>query len=268
MFGLPRYLGITGGGAIKYKEDILKLGINYDKKDEIASLISGLNFAIKNFENEVFIYDWRTKIKLISNEKINYPYLLVNIGSGVSIMKVYEDGKFERVTGTSLGGGTFWGLSKMLTGISDFKDVEELSDIGDNKKVDLLVSDIYGGDYEDIGLPGYVIASSFAKVTNNNNLNTGVTTNNTNTKVTNNFDREDIIKSLLYMISDNICQIAYLSIKHDEDIKDVLFTGSFMTAGPVLWKKLSYGIEFWSKDKMKAKFLKHEGYFGALGCQF
>jgi pantothenate kinase len=28
---------------------------------------------------------------------------------------VEGDGKFERVSGTSIGGGTFWGLGKLLT---------------------------------------------------------------------------------------------------------------------------------------------------------
>jgi type II pantothenate kinase len=35
-----------------------------------------------------------------------FPYLVVNIGSGVSILKVTGPGKAERVSGTSLGGGT------------------------------------------------------------------------------------------------------------------------------------------------------------------
>lgn len=43
------------------------------------------------------------------------PCLLVNIGSGVSIIKVGADGTFERVSGTSLGGGTLWGLLSLLT---------------------------------------------------------------------------------------------------------------------------------------------------------
>lgn len=43
------------------------------------------------------------------------PCLLVNIGSGVSIIKVDADGTFERVSGTSLGGGTLWGLLSLLT---------------------------------------------------------------------------------------------------------------------------------------------------------
>ena len=43
------------------------------------------------------------------------PCLLVNIGSGVSIIRVDADGTFERVSGTSLGGGTLWGLLSLLT---------------------------------------------------------------------------------------------------------------------------------------------------------
>lgn len=51
------------------------------------------------------------------------PCLLVNIGSGVSIVKVDEDGSFERVSGTSLGGGTLWGLLSILTGATSFDGI-------------------------------------------------------------------------------------------------------------------------------------------------
>jgi type II pantothenate kinase len=49
-----------------------------------------------------------------------FPCLVVNIGSGVSIVKVDENGEFERVSGTSLGGGTLWGLLSMLTDARTF----------------------------------------------------------------------------------------------------------------------------------------------------
>ena len=49
-----------------------------------------------------------------------FPCLVVNIGSGVSIVKVDEEGKFERVSGTSLGGGTLWGLLSLLTDAESF----------------------------------------------------------------------------------------------------------------------------------------------------
>ena len=49
-------------------------------------------------------------------EKDTYPYLLVIIGSGVSILKVESESNFERIGGTATGGGTFWGLGSLLTG--------------------------------------------------------------------------------------------------------------------------------------------------------
>lgn len=60
------------------------------------------------------------EITFENNPTPQFPCLLVNIGSGVSIIKVDEDGKFERVSGTSLGGGTLWGLLSLLTPATTF----------------------------------------------------------------------------------------------------------------------------------------------------
>lgn len=93
-----------------------------------------------------------------------YPYLLVNIGSGVSMIKVSDRRKFERIGGTSLGGGTLWGLLSLLTGARTFDDMLKMAEVGDNGAVDMLVGDIYGTDYGKIGLKSTTIASSFGKV--------------------------------------------------------------------------------------------------------
>ena len=52
--------------------------------------------------------------------------------------RVDENG-FKRVSGTSLGGGTFLGLCKLITNMDSFEEISRLSSIGDNKKLDLLV---------------------------------------------------------------------------------------------------------------------------------
>jgi type II pantothenate kinase len=64
------------------------------------------------------------------------PCLLVNIGSGVSIIKVDVDGGFERVSGTSLGGGMLWGLLSLLTPAKTF-DGRFRSDI--SRKTNLIM---------------------------------------------------------------------------------------------------------------------------------
>jgi len=93
-----------------------------------------------------------------------YPYLLVNIGSGVSMIKVSGPRKYGRIGGTSLGGGTLWGLLSLLTGARTFDDMLAMAEKGDNSAVDMLVGDIYGTDYNKIGLKSTTIASSFGKV--------------------------------------------------------------------------------------------------------
>lgn len=93
-----------------------------------------------------------------------YPYLLVNIGSGVSMIKVSGPRQFDRIGGTSLGGGTLWGLLSLLTGARTFDAMLELADKGDNSAVDMMVGDIYGTDYGKVGLKSNTIASSFGKV--------------------------------------------------------------------------------------------------------
>lgn len=59
----------------------------------------------------------------------------------------------------SLGGGTFLGLCCLLTGCESFEEAIQLATEGDHTKVDKLVRDIYGGDYERFGLPGELVAA-------------------------------------------------------------------------------------------------------------
>jgi len=97
--------------------------------------------------------------------------LLVSVGSGVSMIKVNpQTGKFERVSGTMIGGGTLVGLSNLLTGVSDFDKIIELSQKGSNQGCDMLVSDIYGNTNPFNNLKGEWVASSFAKVANDQNV--------------------------------------------------------------------------------------------------
>ena len=93
-----------------------------------------------------------------TNEQTNKRprYLLVNIGTGVSMLLVEREGVFRRVGGTALGGGTFFGLVSLLTGCDSFQEAISLALQGNHMNVDLLVRDIYGGGYDKFGLRGTV----------------------------------------------------------------------------------------------------------------
>ena len=112
----------------------------------------------------MFTYSEATPMEFAEARPDVYPYLLVNIGSGVSMVKVSGPRQFQRVGGTSLGGGTFWGIMSLLTGARTFDEMLSMADRGDNSGVDMLVGDIYGTDYGKIGLKSTTIASTFGKV--------------------------------------------------------------------------------------------------------
>ncbi|CEP10507.1 hypothetical protein [Parasitella parasitica] len=251
-------LKATGGGAYLFFDKLQERlpGVIIQKEDEMDCLINGLNFFITEIPYEVFTYNEQETDPMRFEEKTRdvYPYMLVNIGSGVSILKVTGPDEFSRISGTSASGGTLWGLMSLLTKATSFDEMLEISKDGDNKNVDLLVGDIYGTDYTKLGLKATKIASSFGKV-----FKKGVQQSQDN------FNACDIAKSLLFMVSNNIGQIAYLNAKQ-HDLKRIYFGGCFIRGHPITMNTLSYAINFWSNGDMKALFLRHEGHLGATGA--
>ena len=73
-----------------------------------------------------------------------------------------------------------------------------------------------------------------------------------------------MIKHLLMMITNNIGQVAYLNAKL-HGCSTIFFVGNFLRHNSISCRRLAFAIDFWSKGKMEALFLEHEGYFGALG---
>nr|XP_034196424.1 4'-phosphopantetheine phosphatase [Osmia lignaria] len=245
---------VTGGGAYKYTPLLQeKLGLTVDKEDEMTCLIKGCNFLLKNISCEAFEFErhGNPEYKFQKAGLNIFPYMLVNIGSGVSILKVESDQVFERVGGTATGGGTFWGLGSLLTKRKGFDELLQLAERGDHRNVDMLVKDIYGGDYSSQGLPGDLIAASFGKVVSY--------------KGQPKFSEADLARSLLLTISNDIGQIASLyATVHKMD--KVYFGGYFLRNHPLSMHTISYSIKYWSNGKVKPLFLRHEGYLGAIGA--
>ncbi|KAL7070290.1 hypothetical protein ACQ4LE_010217 [Meloidogyne hapla] len=266
----------TGGGAEKYaKVAEEELGMYFHKSEEMRSLIKGIEFVAQNNLDECYYYDnplgkdykkvvWRWSSARCSTtdhihddkkcpppEGLQYPYIVCNIGSGVSVVLVRSHNDFKRVSGSSIGGGFFQGLCFWLCGCETFEDAIELATKGDNKKLDKLVGDIYGMDYDAAGLPSDVIAASFGKVFNKQDAK--------------NVKKEDLACAALVTTANNIGSIA-LNIANHHGIDRIVFAGNFLRVNPIAARLLAHAMNFWSKGTKKALFLIHEGYFGAVGC--
>lgn len=64
-----------------------------DKEDEMTCLIKGCNFVLRNIPHEAFVYAKHadSEFRFQTTQPDIFPYLLVNIGSGVSIVKVIPE---------------------------------------------------------------------------------------------------------------------------------------------------------------------------------
>ncbi|XP_068709646.1 pantothenate kinase 3-like isoform X2 [Montipora foliosa] len=108
-FVLNNKVCATGGGAFKFEKDFREvLGVQLVKYDELECLVNGIHFINSHSVNEC--YYWNNlhcveKSKKVSYDFQNdaYPYLVVNIGSGVSVLLVESAENFSRISGTSFG---------------------------------------------------------------------------------------------------------------------------------------------------------------------
>ncbi|WKY17335.1 hypothetical protein Q1695_001719 [Nippostrongylus brasiliensis] len=237
-----------------------KLGLGLRKVKEMDCLVRGTNFLLRNIEAESFTYDHH-------HEQCRYhfettrpsmvcPYLLVNVGTGVSVFRVESDDKYERVGGSSLGGGCFFGLGSLLTAEVDLNEMMRMAEDGDHRQFDILVSDIYGGKYSSLGLSGDLIAGSFGKCAQKSLAD--------ELRKCPEF-KKNVMRSLLLMISNSIGQFAFMYAER-EKAKRIYFDGFLVRNHAIIMRTISYAVDFWSEGTQKAYFLRHEGYTSAIGA--
>lgn len=223
-----------------------------DKKDNTNDKNDAPNHPKTNVDE----WWWSRKVQRDSiSYSSAYPYLLVTIGTGVSVLRVDGPRNYERISGSTIGGGTYWGLMRLLTDVESFDDAMKLAEVGDPSKVDMMVGDIYGTNsdaLEKLGLPANIVASSFGKLVAKEEPAKDLT-------------QEDLARALLLLVTNNIGQVAHLNAKLS-NTRRIYFVGSFLRHNTISQRRLSYAIDFWSKGEMEALFLQHEGYFGALGA--
>lgn len=246
----------TGGGAFKFENGFKEAtNLKFFKFDELQSLIKGVHFIEAYNPNECYYIsdplDDSKRKKIPFDLSHPYPFLIVNIGSGVSIIAVYSPDNFKRITGTSIGGGTFLGLCCLLSGCETFEEAIQLASVGSSNKVDKLVRDIYGGDYPKFGLSGDTVASSFGNMCSKEKRAEATPA--------------DLARATLVTVTNNIGSIARMCAVN-EKIERIVFVGNFLRVNEISMNLLSYAMDFWSNGQTKALFLQHEGYFGAVGC--
>ena len=265
----PPHIRVTGGGALNYAEVIKEeLGVSIDKVEEMTSLISGLSFflGLPNCSFRYNVESGTTEPEVVDNV---YPLLLVNIGSGVSIIRVDSNDHYRRVSGTAVGGGTALGLAKLLIGCESFDELIDLSLKGNAGLADVSVGELLGDDnrrrsswFKNQMIDKETLAVSLGKLS----------------KQDHQAQREDVAQAILRMVSYNVGYVAYLIAKR-ENIQRIFFSGKFVHKHPPAMEAIAHAVEFYRRGcdddedashsierPLDASFLYHEGFLGAAGA--
>jgi len=264
-----RCMATAGGGACKFAPLFREaLRVDMQPVKELSAVIDGLLFLAARSghtdcdstggcplghtklssqeESNVFTFnDDGVAVPVDWPERL-FPMILVIMGSGVSILQVNSASDFLRVGGTACGGGTFLGLSRVITSARSFDEALELAASGDAKFADKLVSDIYGEDgCANLGLPGNLTACNFGKLAEQE------------------CSEADLARALLQMVTQQAALLASAFARHAGCIDRVFFVGGFVEETNWIARKL-IATNFRNLGGC-AYFLRHCDFLGALG---
>jgi len=169
------------------------------------------------------------------------PHLLVSLGTGTSILRVDADGSVKRIGGTALGGGTLRGLATLLLGDADHARLAALALEGDRRRVDLLVSDLYGTD--EIALADDLTAASFGKVDSPRPA--------------------DLAGAIARLVAENVGLIAGALAAAVAPGTDVVYAGSTLAGHETLRGILAFATRLAGGTP---RFLPHGEFAGAVGA--
>jgi len=250
---IRRSIFTSGGGAHKYASlfrDSLQIELVPVK--ELTALVDGLRFLAdgSKITRQGLLYEVKDGVDVaLPWPQPSFPFLVVNIGSGVSVLRVNSaEGDYERVGGTACGGATFLGLTRALTSANNFEEALALAEGGDASKCDLLVRDIYGEEgSSSLGLPGTLTAANCGRLCEDNQS----------------FDEQDLARALLQMVTQQCVLLSSAYARQLDCIDCVFFAGGFLEEGNHLARQVI--ASNFSSLGGRAYFLRHCDFLGALG---
>jgi len=263
--GTPRRVVASGGGAHRFAHSMREvLNVEMLPLQEMESLVRGLSFLHDHGpQGEVFLMDpCREEVPADWPAPL-LPCLLVNIGSGVSVLRVDKAPRgpppgdsFVRLGGTACGGATFLGLARLMTSAKTFEEALQLAQSGDNMQVNKLVGDIYGTEgCAHLGLPANLTAAYFGKLMSMDDKARGA------------IGEADIAAGLLQMVVQEsvvlaraFSQLVSVQIGHAPPI---FFIGGFLAHNAAARQIITNSFKLMNCGP--AYFLRHADFLGAMG---
>lgn len=207
---LPRlgqpYVVCTGGGVVDKNKELIELfgDLEIEPLSEFKSIIEGISYFAKLKKDFIYSIDDNFNKTSLDYSKI-HPFLLVNIGTGISI-HILEKDKATYIGGTTLGGSSLLGFSNILQGNKSF---EQIRTEVDKERAD--ESFLFEREYEKL-MKGEPVDGKE--------------------------ELQSTVSSFFFEIINNICTIAYFIAKQHK-IRRVLFIGNFLKNNKVAIMKVN-----------------------------
>lgn len=154
--------------------------------------------------------------------------LIVSMGTGTAIVHVMQNGSYEYIGGTGVGGGTLVGLSRLMLGAEGVAEIEAMAEGGNLDKIDLKIKHLVKGDALS-GLSRDLTASNFA------NISLGAT-------------KDDIALGIMNLVFETVGMVSIFAAR-SRGARDIVLTGN-VTSIPQCKEKfdefntLGYGVNF------------------------
>ncbi len=130
--------------------------------------------------------------------------LVVSLGTGTAFVRAGQDGRYEHIGGSGVGGGTLAGLAWHLLHENDYALLARIAEQGDLANVDLSIADISSNDISK--LPAHATASNFGKTKSG-------------------ASNADIALGLINMVFQTVGMLSVFALRNDA-VRDVVLIGT------------------------------------------
>ena len=222
--------GITVTDIIKRDNGVISHEMNLSKEEPSLTLLNNL-FSDLDFKSDVDLLavtggkhlnlgDKIESTKIVHVNEIDAigegamnlsglsrknPIIIVSAGSGTACI-LAQDGNFIHCSGTGVGGGTIFGLSKLLLGTTDPIEIAKLAKEGNESGVDLILEDVVSGPIGE--LPSDTTAVNFGKIS----------------KIDSEISKQDIAAGIVNLVGQTAARIA-TSVATTFNAKEIVVVG-------------------------------------------
>ncbi|SBT78863.1 pantothenate kinase, putative [Plasmodium ovale] len=262
-----------------------ELLLKFFRKDEMHCVVNGM-YMLFNVRKSVVRYDTLLCTEVpVQMKPPHLPFILANIGSGISILKSDGCKNFSRISGTAVGGGTLMGLAQTILGKISFDELIKLASKG-TSSLDLHIKHIREDAAGGRCIHGHALATSFGAIEN-------ILKKQKNSQ--RDMINQDVARSLVTMVSHNIGYLVYL-LSRIHNVTRIFFSGKYVSNNEYVMESLTHGVYYYplhlEKNSVESSnppipyseppdtvevrtdtlpevlFLKHDGFLGAIGCFF